>query len=72
LQGAIEAVDPKIKLLRNRWEMYLRHHQGWLGGYNMDHGALLGVKGYAWIRVGVGEGEDCPFIAFNFFNTIDI
>lgn len=38
----------------------------------MDHGALLGVRGYAWIRVGVGEGGDCPFIAFIFFNTIDI
>jgi hypothetical protein len=25
------------------------------------------VRGYAWIRVGVGEGEDCPFITFNFF-----
>jgi hypothetical protein len=34
--------------------------------HHTDQGTLV-VKGYAWIRVGVGEGEDCPFITFNFF-----
>jgi hypothetical protein len=37
-----------------------------LHGYT-DQDTLLAVGGYAWIRVGVSEGEDCPFIAFNFF-----
>jgi hypothetical protein len=28
---------------------------------------FLAVGGYAWINVGVSEGEGYPFIAFNFF-----
>jgi hypothetical protein len=33
----------------------------------MDQDTLLAVGGYAWIRVRLSEGEDCPSTAFNFF-----